>query len=158
MVQQFEPVLNRTELKELSSEEFSPVRFSSGNFFNGSVQFGPKRRVNWTELNFGNTMLEMRFNLEEQKRERLVFGPAFLEEESVSEEKKAADKAAVEQLSLQEGEGKDLMPRTHPADVNNDVKSLDRRGKRNLYLLLLTLQRLAIRKTEKMYGNFLKVI
>jgi large subunit ribosomal protein L46 len=104
------------------------------------------------------SLLEMHFNLEEQKCERLAFGPAFLEEESVSEEKKAADKAAVEQLLLQEGEGEDLMPRTHPADVNNNVKSLDRRGKRNLYLLLLTLQRLAIRKTEKMYGNFLKVI
>ena len=85
-------------------------------------------------------MLETRFNLEERKRERLAFGPAFLAEESVSEEKKAADKAAVEQLSLQEGEGEDLMPRTHSADVSNDVKSLDRRGKRNLYLLLRTSQ------------------
>jgi large subunit ribosomal protein L46 len=86
------------------------------------------------------SLLETRFNLEERKRERLAFGPAFLEKESVSEDKKTADKAAVEQLSLQEGEGEDLMPRTHPADVNNDVKSLDRRGKRNLYLLLLTSQ------------------
>jgi large subunit ribosomal protein L46 len=86
------------------------------------------------------SLLETRFNLEERKRERLAFGPAFLEEECVSEDKKAADKAAVEQLSLQEGEGEDLMPRTNPADLNNDVRSLDRRGKRNLYLLLLTSQ------------------
>lgn len=86
------------------------------------------------------SLLETRFNLEERRREHLAFGPAFLAEESVSEDKKAADKAAVEQLSLQEGEGEDLMPRIHPADVNNDVKSLDRRGKRNLYLLLLTSQ------------------
>lgn len=86
------------------------------------------------------SLLETRFNIEERKRERLAYGPAFLAEESVSEEKKAADNAAVEQLSLQEGEGEDLMPRIHPADANNDVKSLDRRGKRNLYLLLLTFQ------------------
>jgi len=32
------------------------------------------------------------------------------------------------------------MPRTHPADVKEDVKSLDRRGQRNLYLLLHTLE------------------
>ena len=86
------------------------------------------------------SLLETRFNIEERKRERLAYGPAFLAEESVSEEKKAADNAAVEQLSLQEGEGEDLMPRIHPADVNSDVKSLDRRGKRNLYLLLLKSQ------------------
>jgi hypothetical protein len=55
MVQQFKPVLNQTELKELSSEEFGPVWSSSGKIFNGSVQFSPKRGVNRTELNFGNT-------------------------------------------------------------------------------------------------------
>ena len=42
---------------------------------------------------------------------KYLHGPAFLAEESVSEEKKAADKAAVEQLSLQEGEGEDISRR-----------------------------------------------
>lgn len=86
------------------------------------------------------SLLETRFSMEERKRERLAFGPAFLEKENVTEDKKAADKAAVEQLSLQEGEGEEMMPRVHSSDVNNDVRSLDRRGKRNLYLLLLTSQ------------------
>jgi large subunit ribosomal protein L46 len=82
------------------------------------------------------TLIETRFNLEERKRERLAFGPAFLPKEDVSEEKRAADIAAVEQLAQQEGEGEILMPRTHPSDTSGDVKSLDRRGQRNLYLLL----------------------
>ena len=84
------------------------------------------------------TLTETRFNLEERKRERLAFGPGFLPKETVSEEKRAADAAAVEQLAQQEGEGEALMPRTHPSDTVGDVKSLDRRGQRNLYLLLQT--------------------
>ncbi|KAF8163079.1 39S mitochondrial ribosomal protein L46-domain-containing protein [Crassisporium funariophilum] len=86
------------------------------------------------------SLLETRFNMEERKRERLAFGPSFLIEEEVSEEKKAANKAAVEQLALQEGEGEELMPRVHPSDTSGDFKSLDRRGKRNLYLLLQTIE------------------
>lgn len=86
------------------------------------------------------TLLETRFNIEERKRERLAFGPGFLEKEDVSEEKRAADIAAVEQLALQEGEGEELMPRIQPENVEGDVKSLDRKGKRNLYLLLHTLE------------------
>ncbi|KAF4615327.1 hypothetical protein D9613_002846 [Agrocybe pediades] len=82
------------------------------------------------------TLTETRFNIEERKRERLAFGPGFLEKEDISEEKRLANIAAVEQLAQQEGEGEELMPRTHAADVQGDVKSLDRRGHRNLYLLL----------------------
>lgn len=84
------------------------------------------------------TLLETRFNLEERKREKLAFGPGFLESENVSEEKRAADIAAVETLAQQEGEGEELGPRVHPADTTVDVKSLDRAGSRNLYLLLHT--------------------
>ncbi|KAF8197400.1 50S ribosomal subunit L30 [Pholiota molesta] len=62
------------------------------------------------------TLIETRFNLEERKRERLAFGPAFLPKE--------------DQLAQQEGEGEILMPRTHPSDTSGDVKSLDRRGQR----------------------------
>ncbi|KAF9532417.1 50S ribosomal subunit L30 [Crepidotus variabilis] len=86
------------------------------------------------------TLLETRFNLEERKREKLAFGPGFLEKENISEEKRAADIAAVETLAQQEGEGEELMPRSHSADEAADVKSLDRAGTRNLYLLLQTLE------------------
>jgi large subunit ribosomal protein L46 len=84
------------------------------------------------------TLLETRFTLEERKRERRAFGPGFLEKEDISEEKRAADIAAVEQLAQQEGEGEELMPRKHPTDESGDVTSLDRAGTRNLYLLLQT--------------------
>jgi len=56
----------------------------------------------------------------------------------VSKEKAAADKAAADQLALQEGEVEDFMPRVHTADTIRDLHSLDRKGKRNIYLLLLT--------------------
>ncbi|PPQ64649.1 hypothetical protein CVT26_002739 [Gymnopilus dilepis] len=84
------------------------------------------------------TLLETRFNLEERKREHRAFGPGFLPKEDISEEKRLADIAAVEQLAQQEGEGEELMPRVHPSDTNGDTKSLDRQGQRNLYLLLHT--------------------
>jgi large subunit ribosomal protein L46 len=86
------------------------------------------------------TLLETRFNLEERKRERLAFGPGFLEKEDITEEKRAADIAAVEQLAQQEGEGEELVLRKHPADESGDVTSLDRAGARNLYLLLQTVE------------------
>ncbi|KAF5330526.1 hypothetical protein D9619_005685 [Psilocybe cf. subviscida] len=85
------------------------------------------------------TLVETRFRLEERSREQHAFGEKFVpKEEDVSEEKRAADQAAVDQLAQQEGEGEVLMPRTHPADTAGDVKSLDRAGERNLYLLLKT--------------------
>jgi 39S mitochondrial ribosomal protein L46. len=84
------------------------------------------------------SLLETRFNIEERRRERRAFGPNFGVEEAVSEEKAAADKAAAEQLAQQEGEGEEMMPRVHLADTATDEKSLDRKGKRNIYLLLLT--------------------
>ena len=86
------------------------------------------------------TLLETRFNLEERKRERLAFGPGFLEKDDISEEKRAADIAAVEQLAQQEGEGEELIPRKNSADESGDITSLDRAGTRNLYLLLQTVQ------------------
>ncbi|KAF8894442.1 39S mitochondrial ribosomal protein L46-domain-containing protein [Infundibulicybe gibba] len=82
------------------------------------------------------SLLETRFNIEERKRERRAFGPKFSEAEVISAEKAAADKAAADQLALQEGEGEELMPRVHQADTDRDLKSLDRKGKRNIYLLL----------------------
>ncbi|KAG6854986.1 hypothetical protein C0991_009809 [Blastosporella zonata] len=85
------------------------------------------------------SLLETKFNLEEKKREHRAFGPKFkTEEDYVSKEKAAADKAAADQLALQEGEDNTLMPRVHEADNNRDHKSLDRKGRRNIYLLLQT--------------------
>lgn len=85
------------------------------------------------------SLLETRFNMEEKKRERRAFGPSFgKDDEFVSKEKAAADKAAADQLALQEGETEELMPRVHPADTARELHSLDRKGKRNIYLLLQT--------------------
>ncbi|KAG5651528.1 hypothetical protein H0H81_008340 [Sphagnurus paluster] len=85
------------------------------------------------------SLLETQFTMEEKKRERRAFGPKFNEqEEFVSKEKAAADKAAADQLALQEGESEDLMPRVHESDGARDYHSLDRKGKRNIYLLLQT--------------------
>ncbi|TFK25031.1 50S ribosomal subunit L30 [Coprinopsis marcescibilis] len=83
------------------------------------------------------SLLQTRFTIEERKREKIAFGPSFVPPEDVDPEKAAADKAAVEQLAQQEGEGEELAPRIHPSDISNDIKSLDRQGQRNLYLLLL---------------------
>ncbi|KAF8644138.1 hypothetical protein AX16_008665 [Volvariella volvacea WC 439] len=82
------------------------------------------------------SLLETRFNLEELEREKKAFGPDFAQAQFISDEKAAADKAAVEQLSQQEGEGEILMPRVHEADTKLDYKSLDRKGKRNVYLIV----------------------
>lgn len=76
--------------------------------------------------------------MEEKKRERKAFGPTFGLDEFISKEKAAAEKAAADQLALQEGDTEELMPRVHISDTNRDFKSLDRKGKRNIYLLLRT--------------------
>jgi large subunit ribosomal protein L46 len=41
------------------------------------------------------------------------------------------------QVVQREGAGEKIMPRKHKADIENDVRNLDRQGQRNLYLLLL---------------------
>lgn len=85
------------------------------------------------------SLLETKFSMEEKKRERRAFGARFkAEEEYVSQEKAATNKAAADQLALQEGEDDKLMPRVHEADTIRDYKSLDRKGRRNIYLLLQT--------------------
>jgi large subunit ribosomal protein L46 len=76
--------------------------------------------------------------MEEKKRERRAFGPTFGLEEFVSKEKAAAERAAADQLALQEGDPDELMPRIHASDANRESRSLDRKGKRNIYLLLRT--------------------
>ncbi|KAJ8519876.1 hypothetical protein ONZ45_g3235 [Pleurotus djamor] len=81
------------------------------------------------------SLLETRFNVEEAERERAYFGTEFTGETGTSE-KEEADRKAVAQMSQQEGEGEVIMPRISEADKKKDLKSLDRQGTRNLYLLL----------------------
>jgi large subunit ribosomal protein L46 len=83
------------------------------------------------------SLLQTRFNMEDREREKVAFGASFVPPEDVDPEKAAADRAAVEQLAQQEGEGEELASREHESDRTGDVKSLDRAGQRNLYLLLL---------------------
>ena len=82
------------------------------------------------------SLLEKRFLQEERRRERRAFGPSFGVREEATEEERIATKAALETLARQEGEGEELAPRVHSADASRDYKSLDRKGRRNIYLLL----------------------
>ncbi|KAH7909140.1 39S mitochondrial ribosomal protein L46-domain-containing protein [Hygrophoropsis aurantiaca] len=75
--------------------------------------------------------LESRFNLEERRRERKAFGAPFGLDSS---EKNAATELAESSLRDEEEE---TMPRIHEADVKGDLKNLNRRSQRNIYLLLL---------------------
>ncbi|KAJ7236715.1 50S ribosomal subunit L30 [Mycena haematopus] len=82
------------------------------------------------------SLLEARFNAEERFRERVAWGPKYVKEEEVSPEQKAAEQAAIDQIALQEKSDDKLMPRVHPADAARDYHSLDRKGRRNIYLLI----------------------
>ncbi|KAF9001973.1 39S mitochondrial ribosomal protein L46-domain-containing protein [Cyathus striatus] len=62
------------------------------------------------------SLLETRFNLEEQEREVQAFGDDFVRDDYANSEKAAADRAAVEQLAEQEGEGEQLAPREPPPE------------------------------------------
>ncbi|KAJ7582526.1 39S mitochondrial ribosomal protein L46-domain-containing protein [Mycena floridula] len=83
------------------------------------------------------SLLRTRFTIEERERERRAWGPKF---HTPTEEERAQmilDKVTDAQMSEQEGKSDPLTPRVHTADRENDVKSLDRSGTRNLYLLVL---------------------
>ncbi|KAJ7632259.1 39S mitochondrial ribosomal protein L46-domain-containing protein [Roridomyces roridus] len=82
------------------------------------------------------SLLEARFNSEERYRERVAWGPGYVKEEVMSEERKAAEKAAIDQMALQDRSDDKLLPRVHPSDRVRDYQSLDRKGRRNLYLLI----------------------
>jgi large subunit ribosomal protein L46 len=84
--------------------------------------------------------LEIQFNSEERKRERKAFGAPFGEvEENLDQVEKDENVGIMvdSQADQREGAGEKIMPRRHKADEQNDVRSLDREGQRNLYLLLL---------------------
>lgn len=82
------------------------------------------------------SLLEARFNAEERFRERVAWGPTYAKEEDITPERKAAEQAAIDQMALQERSDDKLMPRIHPSDAERDYQSLDRKGRRNLYLLV----------------------
>lgn len=71
------------------------------------------------------SLLEAQFNKEEISRERSAFGwrPRHVQENTA---------VAVEQNREEE----EIIPRKTAADIAGDVKSLDREGSRNLYLLV----------------------
>ncbi|KIP10326.1 hypothetical protein PHLGIDRAFT_125669 [Phlebiopsis gigantea 11061_1 CR5-6] len=75
------------------------------------------------------SLLEGIFMKEENERERKAFGRPNLNPNFYKKEK------AVELLPGQEEPPK-LMPRITEADKKKDIKSLDRKGERNLYLLI----------------------
>ncbi|EGN96155.1 hypothetical protein SERLA73DRAFT_124994 [Serpula lacrymans var. lacrymans S7.3] len=75
--------------------------------------------------------LEARFNIEERRRERKAFGAPFGMDTA-----EQSESATLAEASLRD-EDEETMPRVHEADTKQDLKSLDRRGQRNLYLMLL---------------------
>lgn len=87
------------------------------------------------------TQLELQFDKEEEERERAAFGKSATPSPRVKteEELRASDEDNAEMAALesqqQEEEFKPL-PREHESDRTGDVKSLDRQGQRNVYLLV----------------------
>ena len=80
--------------------------------------------------------LEARFNAEEMARERKAFGKPFgMPSAEDVEEKKKASSTEEDSSGLEDEEN---MSRIHPADISGDVKSLDRKGQRHLYLVVKT--------------------
>ncbi|KAI9509961.1 50S ribosomal subunit L30 [Russula earlei] len=79
------------------------------------------------------SLLESKFNLEERRRDRKAFGPGFGADHPL------APGAGVTAQDLKKF-GRDVdetpAPRVHASDESGDVKSLDRKGQRNLYLLV----------------------
>lgn len=81
--------------------------------------------------------LETRFIAEELRRERKAFGKPFGIPVEDGDGKTTAP--ADDDPGLQE-EDEESMPRIHPTDTKGDTRSLDRKGQRNLYLLVKTKQ------------------
>ncbi|KDQ60594.1 hypothetical protein JAAARDRAFT_151102 [Jaapia argillacea MUCL 33604] len=83
------------------------------------------------------SILEAKFNAEERRRERKAFGAPFgLPPESKdNNETQRMNESAAEELTKEDDE--EPASRITQADLAKDVKSLDRKLQRNLYLLLL---------------------
>ena len=79
------------------------------------------------------SLLESKFNLEERKRDRKAFGPAFGADHPLAP---GAGVTAQDLKKFGRDEDETPAPRIHAGDTSGDVKSLDRKGQRNLYLLI----------------------
>jgi large subunit ribosomal protein L46 len=79
------------------------------------------------------SLLESKFNLEERKRDRKAFGPGFGADHPLAP---GAGVTAQDLKKFGRDENETSAPRVHASDTNGDVKSLDRKGQRNLYLLI----------------------
>ncbi|KIJ17094.1 hypothetical protein PAXINDRAFT_162053 [Paxillus involutus ATCC 200175] len=77
--------------------------------------------------------LETRFTIEERRRERKAFGAPF----GVDKSEEPNEAAELMEIAMRD-EVDESMPRVHESDIEKDFKSLNRRGQRNLYLLLKT--------------------
>ncbi|KAH7889957.1 39S mitochondrial ribosomal protein L46-domain-containing protein [Phlebopus sp. FC_14] len=75
--------------------------------------------------------LETRFNIEERRRERKAFGHPF----GVDASEEPNEAIEIVERAMKD-EVDETMSRVHEADLKNDFKNLNRRGQRNLYLLL----------------------
>lgn len=79
------------------------------------------------------SLLESKFNLEERKRDRKAFGPGFGADHPLAP---GAGLTAQDLKKFGRDEDETPAPRVHASDASGDVKSLDRKGQRNLYLLI----------------------
>jgi large subunit ribosomal protein L46 len=79
------------------------------------------------------SLLESKFMLEERKRDRRAFGPGFGADHPLAP---GAGLTAQDLKKFGRDEDETPAPRVHASDVHGDVKSLDRKGQRNLYLLI----------------------
>ena len=79
------------------------------------------------------SLLESKFNLEERKRDRKAFGPGFGADHPLAP---GAGVTAQDLKKFGRDEDETPAPRVHESDVGGDVKSLNRKGQRNLYLLV----------------------
>jgi len=75
----------------------------------------------------------VRFNIEERRRERRAFGAPF----GTVKPEDRNEATELMELSMRD-EVDQSMPRTHEVDTKDDLKNLNRKGQRNLYLMLRT--------------------
>lgn len=79
------------------------------------------------------SLLEAKFNLEERQRDRTAFGRGFGAD---SRNAPGAKLTAEDLKKFGQAEDESTVSRKHASDESGDVKSLDRKGQRNLYLLV----------------------
>ncbi|KAH9079242.1 50S ribosomal subunit L30, partial [Lactarius deliciosus] len=79
------------------------------------------------------SLLESKFNLEERKRDRKAFGSGFGADHPLAP---GAGVSAQDLKKFGRDEDETPAPRVHATDDSADLKSLDRKGQRNLYLLV----------------------